>query len=603
MIQNKKIAVCFFSSVKENGHSYNVHELKTYLNKFPDVVEIWDCNNFPMNDIKKAESRIKEKNIERIVVAGDMPGLIKNYFTKAMILAGSDPANLILAGFKEHGIYSDNHTERAKAVLASTIYNIPFSEAITEETGTINPATLVIGGGIAGIQASLEIANSNNKVYLVEKSSTIGGHMAMFDKTFPTLDCAACILTPKMVEVGQHSNISLMTYCEVKSISGRAGDYKVKILKKSKRVDQNLCIGCGNCSLKCPSVVKSEFDANTTTRKAIYIAFPQAVPNKYLIDAENCRYVEDNTKCGVCVKACPVNFCINLDEKDEEVEITVGNIIVATGFKPFDARRVEQFGYGKYPNVLTSLEFERLTNASGPTGGNIRFRTKNKKGHDVFINEGEEPKSLAVIHCIGSRDVNYNKHCSRVCCMYSLKLAHLAEEKLHSAKIFEYFIDMRSNGKGYEEFYERIKNEGVHMVRGRTAKIEEKEGKLILRSEDILNGKLIEQPVDMVVLSVGLEPANDAKDLAKIIGIETNVDGWFVEANYNSDPVGTLSGGIFIAGVCQGPKDIPDTVAQASAAASRVIQSIINGKIKKSIKDIPLEVIEKNIEKLSAAII
>jgi heterodisulfide reductase subunit A len=520
-----------------------------------------------------------------------------------MILAGSDPANLILAGFKEHGIYSDNHTERAKAVLASTIYNIPFSEAITEETGTINPATLVIGGGIAGIQASLEIANSNNKVYLVEKSSTIGGHMAMFDKTFPTLDCAACILTPKMVEVGQHSNISLMTYCEVKSISGRAGDYKVKILKKSKRVDQNLCIGCGNCSLKCPSVVKSEFDANTTTRKAIYIAFPQAVPNKYLIDAENCRYVEDNTKCGVCVKACPVNFCINLDEKDEEVEITVGNIIVATGFKPFDARRVEQFGYGKYPNVLTSLEFERLTNASGPTGGNIRFRTKNKKGHDVFINEGEEPKSLAVIHCIGSRDVNYNKHCSRVCCMYSLKLAHLAEEKLHGAKIFEYFIDMRSNGKGYEEFYERIKNEGVHMVRGRTAKIEEKEGKLILRSEDILNGKLIEQPVDMVVLSVGLEPANDAKDLAKIIGIETNVDGWFVEANYNSDPVGTLSGGIFIAGVCQGPKDIPDTVAQASAAASRVIQSIINGKIKKSIKDIPLEVIEKNIEKLSAAII
>jgi len=598
MSQYKNTAVCFFSSVKENVQPFNVHELTTYLEKFPNVVEVWDSNNFPMADIKKAEATIKAKNIERIVVAGDMPGLIKNYFTKAMILAGCNQNNLVLAGFKENGICSESQIERAKAILLCAIYNIPYSEALPRETTTVNPATLVIGGGIAGIQASLEIANSNNKVYLLEKSSTIGGHMAMFDKTFPTLDCAACILTPKMVEVGQHPNINLMTYCEVKSISGCAGDYKVRILKKSKRVDQNLCIGCGNCSLKCPSVVKSEFDANTTTRKAIYIAFPQAVPNKYVIDAENCRYVENNTKCGVCVKACPVNFCINLDEKDEEVEITIGNIIVATGFKTFDAKRVEQFGYGKYPNVLTSLEFERLTNASGPTGGNIRYRTKNKKGLDVFIHEGDEPKSLAVIHCIGSRDVNYNKHCSRVCCMYSLKLAHLAEEKLHGAKIFEYFIDMRSYGKGYEEFYERIKNEGVHMVRGRTAKIEEKDGKLILRTEDILNGKLIEQQVDMVVLSVGLEPTSDAKVLAEILGIETNADGWFVETNYNTDSVGTLTGGIYIAGVCQGPKDIPDTVAQASAAASRVIQSIINGKIQKSIKDIPLEIIEKNVENL-----
>jgi heterodisulfide reductase subunit A2 len=603
MSQKKNTAVCFSNFPKGNGHFFYIQELTGYLKKFPNVVSIWNSDDFEETDIAKTAELIKEKQIERIVITGEMPGIIKSYFIKAMNLAGRNSNNIILAGFKENGISSNSETERIKSILACAIYNIPLSEAVQAESVTVNPATLVIGGGIAGIQASLEIANSNNRVYLVEKSSTIGGHMAMFDKTFPTLDCAACILTPKMVEVGQHPNINLMTYCEVKGISGRPGDYAVKILKKAKRVDQNICIGCGNCAAKCPSVVKSEFDAGTMTRKAIYIAFPQAVPNKYIIDADNCRYVQDNGKCGVCVKACPVNFCINLDEKDEEIEITVGNIIVAIGFNPFDAKRIEQFGYGKYPNVLTSLEFERLTNASGPTGGNIRFRTKNKKGFDVFTNEGDTPESLAVIHCIGSRDVNYNKHCSRVCCMYSLKLAHLAEEKMHGAKIYEYFIDMRAYGKGYEEFYARIKKEGVHMVRGRTAKIEEKNGKLLLRTEDILNGKLIEQQVDMVVLSVGLEPKPDAKELAKILGIETDAGGWFIETNYNIDPVGTSVGGIFVAGVCQGPKDIPDTVAQASAAASRVIQSIINGKTQKSLKDIPLEIIEKNIKTYSALVI
>jgi heterodisulfide reductase subunit A len=600
MNQKKTTGICFYSSTKADNLSTDFQELRQYVLKFPQVVSIWDIGVFPLENLKKAVGVLNEKKYEKIILAGKMPGLIKNYFMQALLIAGYNKDILTMAPIQANGTLSGKLLDRAKIVLACAINEVPFSESIPIVTDTVNPATLVIGGGIAGIQASLEIANSNNKVYLVEKSSTIGGHMAMFDKTFPTLDCAACILTPKMVEVGQHSNINLMTYCELKSISGFPGDYKVKILKKAKRVDQSLCIGCGNCAAKCPSVVKSEFDANTTTRKAIYIAFPQAVPNKYLIDAENCRYVNENGKCGVCVKACPVNFCINLDEKDEEIEITVGNIIVATGFKPFDAKRVAQFGYGKYPNVLTSLEFERLTNASGPTGGNIRYRTKNKKGLEIFTAEGDEPKSLAIIHCVGSRDENYNKYCSRVCCMYSLKLAHLAEEKMHGAEIFEYYIDMRSYGKGYEEFYERIKNEGIRIIRGRTAKIEEKEGKLMLRTEDIINGKLIEQQVDMVVLSVGLEPGNDAKGLANLLGIETNTDGWFIESDYNANPTSTQTGGIYLAGTCQGPKDIPDTVAQASAAASKVIQSIINGRIIKKMNDFPLEAIEANIERLSA---
>jgi len=442
--------------------------------------------------------------------------------------------------------------------------------------------TLVIGGGIAGIQASLEIANSNHNVFLVEKTGTIGGHMAMFDKTFPTLDCAACILTPKMVEVGQHANIELMTYCEVQEVSGEPGNFKAKILKKARRVDISTCIGCGICSEKCPAKAPSEFDAGTALRKAIYIPFPQAVPNKYLIDAENCRYVQDK-KCGVCAKVCPAE-CINLEEEDQVVEINVGNIIVATGFKTFDAKKIERFGYGEFPNVLTSVEFERLVNAAGPTVGNIRYRTQDKKGNWIFEPEGEEPGSYAIIHCVGSRDENYNKYCSRVCCMYSLKLAHLIKEKAPDAEVHEFYIDMRAFGKGYEEFYERIKEEGVNVIRGKTAKIDKADGQLLLRSEDIVNQKLLETKVDMVILAVGLEPREDAQNISEMLGINRGGDGWFEELDYVSDPVSTNVSGITIAGACQGPKDIPDSVAQGSAAASKVLQNILNGKTKQDVK-------------------
>lgn len=461
----------------------------------------------------------------------------------------------------------------------------------------VNHETLVIGGGIAGLQASLEIANSNNQVHLLEKTGTIGGHMAMFDKTFPTLDCAACILTPKMVEAGQHPNINLMTYSEVRQVSGRPGNFMVKILKKARRVDLGACIGCGVCAEKCPSKVSSEFDAGTSLRKAIYIPFAQAVPNKYLIDEKACRYVQDG-KCGVCVKVCPTE-CINLDENDEEIEIAVGNIILATGFKPFDAKRVKQFGYGEFPNVLTSLEFERLINASGPTGGNITLRKQDKKGNWIFEDDGSKPADVAIIHCVGSRDENYNKYCSRVCCMYSLKLAHLVKEKLPEADVYEYFIDMRAFGKGYEEFYERIKNEGVSIIRGKTAKIGKKNGKLQLRSEDVLNDRLLEQSADMVILSIGLEPGEDTERLAQILNIERDKNGWFRELDSSTDGESTFKEGIYIAGTCQGPKDIPDSVAQGSAAAAKVLQNIMKGKVDGGYRKISFEIARKKSKEFS----
>jgi heterodisulfide reductase subunit A len=584
-----------------NGHpdSLSLDELVVFARGMPETAMVWEPDSLEIDDPGMLASRIRENQLTRIVIAGDRPGYIKPAFSKALALADQDPANVVVASFREFHATTRKDMDLARAILACAILDVPFELAALPDESDVNPDTLVIGGGIAGIQASLEIANANKKVYLVEKTGTIGGHMAMFDKTFPTLDCAACILTPKMVEVGQHPNIDLMTYCEVKGVKGEPGNYKVTILKKARRVNLATCIGCGNCSEKCPAKAPSEFDNGTTLRKAIYIPFPQAVPNKYLIDAESCTYVKSG-KCGVCVKICPVKDCINLDEQDQEVEITVGNIIVATGFKAFDATRAEQFGYGKYPNVVTSLEFERLVNAGGPTGGFIRFRGQDKKGNWLFSPDNDEPKSIALIHCIGSRDENYNHYCSRVCCMYSLKLAHLIKEKIPDAGVYEYYIDMRAFGKGYEEFYERIKNEGIHIIRGKTASVKESNGQLLVRSEDIHQERIIEQKVDMVVLAVGLEPREDAGEISEMLGLEQDKDGWFTETNYLADPTSTFRGGITIAGLCQGPKDIPDTVAQASAAASRVLQSIMRGKVKKDLKEIPLETILKNARQFSS---
>ena len=588
----------YFSHSANNHSSNDYQELFSFIQKVPEVIKIWDSNKSSLKEPDAFAEEIKENNIERIVITGYRPGFLKSFFARVMQIAGKNPERIILADIS-NGIYTGkSNTEYAKMILTCALNEVPFDTSLFGKQNHVQSETLVIGGGIAGIQAALEIADSHNKVYLVEKTGTIGGHMAMFDKTFPTLDCAACILTPKMVEISQHPYIELMTYSEVQQVSGEPGNYTVGILKKARRVNVKTCTGCGTCAEKCPSLAKSEFDQGTSMRKAIYMPFPQAVPNKYLIDADSCRYVKDG-KCGVCVKFCPVEDCINLDEKDEMVEVNVGNIIVATGFKPFDASRMEKYGYGKYPNVLTSLELERLVNAAGPTGGSIVLRSQDKKGNWIFNTESPEPKSFALIHCIGSRDENYNKYCSRVCCMYSLKLAHLIGEKLPKAEIFEYYIDMRAYGKGYEEFYNRIEEEGVHIIRGKTAKIEERDNQLLLRTEDIEQGRLMEQKVDMVILAVGLEPGTDTQKLASLLGIARSETGWLEESDALSQTDQTLNGGIFLAGTCQGPKDIPDSVVQGSAAASNVIKNIQQNSVPQSLMNISLDNIAQKVTELS----
>jgi heterodisulfide reductase subunit A len=390
-----------------------------------------------------------------------------------------------------------------------------------------------------------------------------------------------------------------MVLSEVQEVSGHAGAYRVKVLRHATRVDPDACVACSDCAQFCPVVVPSEFDVGIASRKAIFIPFPQAVPNTYLVDAEHCTWViSDGKKCGACVKKC-AKEAIHLEARDEVVELEVGNIVVATGFDTFDARRIERYGYGTHPNVLTALEFERLTNASGPTGGKIVMKTKKlnkrtKAEEWVFDAEGPKPKAVAIIHCVGSRDQKHNPWCSRVCCMYSLKFAHLVREKLPEAKCLEYYIDMRAFGKGYEEFFERIREEGVFVVRGRSAKVLEHEGQLFVKGEDILGEHVVEQPVDMVLLSVGLQPTADAGDLARILGISRVADGWFEELDYNTEPTSTERGGIFVAGVCQGPKDIPDTVAQASAVAAKVLGTIVGGQGSEGRRHLTLGDIEKS---------
>ncbi len=559
----------------------------------------------PALDPESLAWKLKREDVRVVVIAGDEPGHYKGAFTRALALSGGDPERVRLASFREHGAIGGSVTERAKAVVACAAFGVPFGRAAVPRTVPVHPVTLVIGGGVAGIQASLEIADAGKKVILVERTGTIGGHMAMFDKTFPTLDCAACILTPKMVAVAQHPMIDLMTWSEVVGVSGSSGAFRARILRKARYVDPVACVACHACMEVCPVSVPSEFDHGITTRKAIYMPFPQAVPNSYLIDRNACTFLQsEGKKCGVCLRKC-AKQAIHFDQQDEVIEVEVGNIVVATGYDVFDARRIERYGYGILPNVLTALEFERLTNASGPTGGSIVLKTKkyNKKKKEeewVFDPDGVMPKSIAIIHCVGSRDARYNRYCSRVCCMYSLKFAHLVREKLPDAACYEFYIDMRAFGKGYEDFFERIKHEEVFIVRGRSAQVLGRDGGMVVKGEDILSDRLMEFPVDMVILSVGLEAAPGAADLAALVGIPRDADGWFSEMDYNIDPTSTERGGIHLAGVCQGPKDIPDTVAQASATAARVLKGILSGKGQGSRASLTLEEIESRARALAA---
>ncbi len=429
-------------------------------------------------------------------------------------------------------------------------------------TSQKKPAALVIGAGIAGIQAALDIADAGYPVYLVEREPSVGGRMAQLDKTFPTLDCSSCILTPKMVSVGQHPNIELMTYSEVVAVEGEVGAFHVTIRKKPRYVEEDLCRGCGLCAEACRmrGRVVDTFNQGLSKRSAIYVPFPQAVPLVYTVDPTACLFLTRGV-CGktfLCKDACPAG-AINFEQKERFVEVDVAAIIVATGFDLIDPRTKPEFGYGVYPNVLTGLEFERLSSASGPTGGKI------------LVN-GKEPKDVVFIHCVGSRDPHTGvPYCSRICCMYTAKHAHLVRDKLPDARITVFYIDMRAFGKGYEEFYDRVKEERVIYRRGEPSEVYRRGDRLVVRAEDSLLGRTVEVETDLVVLATAVVPRTDIAAVAELLGLERSPDGYFQEAHPKYRPVDSNRPGVFLAGCCQGPKDIPDTVAQAKAAAASAL--------------------------------
>lgn len=445
---------------------------------------------------------------------------------------------------------------------------------------TQKPAALIIGAGIAGIQAALDIADAGFPVYLVEREPSVGGRMAQLDKTFPTLDCSSCILTPKMVDVDQHPNIELITYSEVESVESDGDVFHVWVRKKPRYVDADICKGCGDCAEACRmhGRIPSEFDEGIAKRSAIYVPFPQAVPLVYTIDPDTCVYLTRGV-CGrtfPCKDACPTD-AIDFEQEAEFVDLDVRTIIVATGYDMIDPDTKPEYGYGVYPEVMTGLEFERLSDASGPTKGQIFIPEKDKRGNIVIGDR--KPKDVVFIKCVGSRDPHTGvPYCSRVCCMYTAKHAHLIREKIPDANITVFYMDVRAFGKGYEEFYDRVRHERVTYRRGEPSEVYRRGEKLVVLAEDTTLGEVVEVEADLVVLATAIVPRTDIAEVADILGMERSPDGFFQEADAKLRPVDTNVEKVFVAGCCQSPKDIPDTVAQAKAAASSALRVLVRAR-------------------------
>ena len=579
----RKIGVYICHCGSNIAGTVDVEEVTKFAQGLPSVLIArnykYTCSD-PGQDIIRQD--IKNLGLNRVVVASCSPLMHEKTFRRVCESVGLNKYLFEMANIREHCAWVTEDpkeaTEKAKALVSAAVRRVYYQEPLETREVPVNPNTLVVGGGIAGIQAALEVANSKHKVYLVEREPSIGGHMAQLDKTFPTLDCSACILTPKMSDVGSHPYIELMSYSEVDEVSGYVGNFKVKVRKKARYVDVDKCTGCGRCQELCPVKVSNEFDVGLSQRKAIYIPFAQAVPNKAVIDAQHCSYLqkikEGKDVCRLCQKGIEkkgIAGCeaeaIDFEQTDKFIEIEVGNIIVATGYDAFDPTPLYQYGYGRLDNVISGLEFERMINASGPTAGK------------VLLKDGSEPKTVGIIHCVGSRDRNYHEYCSQVCCMYSMKFSHLIREHVLGSKVYEFYIDLRAVGKAFEEFYNRALDEGTMFIRGRPSDVFSENGRLIVQVEDTLANCQRLVPVDMVILSTALEPKADAEEVARLFSLSRSADGFFLEKHPKLDPVATMSDGIYVVGCCQSPKDIPHSVVQASAAAARALAMVSAGTI------------------------
>lgn len=543
----------------------NVSEVAEAAKSLPHVVHVeenkYACSDPGQNAIKQA---IEEHNLDRIVIGSCSPRMHEETFRKMLSETSVNPYMLEIANIreqcswvhKEKEVGTEKSIDLVRMSAAKVDRNVPlYSGEIP-----ITKRALVIGGGIAGIQAALDIADAGFPVTLVEKEPSIGGKMVMLDKTFPTMDCSACICAPKMNEAGAHPNIEIMNLSEVEDATGYIGNFSVTIRQKAKYIDYDKCNGCGLCEQKCPSKVVSEFERGLAQRRAVYKPFPQAVPSKPIIDAANCRKINED-RCGVCHKLCGAD-AINYEDKDELITQEYGAVIIATGYELIDWTKLYgEYGAGAYPDVIDGLTFERLINASGPTEGKI-----------VRPSDGKEPKSCVMIKCVGSRDPHKGKaYCSRACCMYGAKHAHQFLEKIEDGECYVFYMDVRAAGKGYDEFYMNTLEDGAVYVRGRISHIYPEGSQYVCVGEDTLSKKLVTVSADMVVLDTAMVAQESADTIGRLFGVTRNLDGWLTEAHPKLRPVETNTAGVYLAGAAQGPKDIPDSVAQASAAAAKVI--------------------------------
>lgn len=542
---------------------------------FPGVVHSIDykymCSDPGQNMIKDA---IKEKKLSGVVVAACSPRMHEPTFRRACQEAGLNPFLCEMTNLREHCSWvherTEKTTEKAIDLVRTLVEKVKRNQPLFPIKVPVTKTALVIGGGIGGIQTALDIANAGHNVIMVEREPSIGGHMSQLSETFPTLDCSQCILTPRMVEVAQHPKIKLYSFSEVESLDGFIGNFKVKIRKKARSVDEKACTGCGLCTQKCPSKkIPNEFNAMLDNRTAIYVPFPQAVPNKPVIDRKNCLYFQKG-KCKICSNVCPTK-AIRYDQEDEIVEVDVGAIVLATGFDVKGTDFFPEYGYGKYKDVITGLQFERIASASGPTLGEIKRPS-----------DGKTPENIVFIACAGSRDAAKGiEYCSKICCMYTAKHAMLYKHKVHHGNAHVFYMDIRANGKMYEEFVRRaIEEDKVNYIRGRVSRVYERNGKLIVVGADTLLGhQPIEIEADMVVLAtVGV--ANDgAEELAQKLHVSYDPYHFFAEAHPKLRPVETNTAGIFLAGCCQAPRDIPETVSQGSGAASKVAGLFANDEL------------------------
>ena len=574
-MQRIGVFVCWCGS--NIAATVDVQKVSELLRNEPGVVISenyqYMCSQAGQDMIKNA---IHEHGLTGIVICSCSPRMHEATFRKTAAAAGINPYMVEIANVREQcsWVHKDiaDATEKAVILGRAAIAKVNLNAPLVPGETPVTKRALVIGGGIAGIQTALDIADAGFEVDIVETKPTIGGKMAQLDKTFPTLDCAACILTPKMVDAGQNERIRIFSYSEVCEVHGFVGNFSVKIKKRARYVDETKCTGCGLCTEKCPQKgIPNEFNLGMDTRRAIYIPFAQAVPKVATIDPMHCNMLK-NGKCGVCSKLCSVG-AIDYKQQDEFIEERYGAIVAATGFNPIPMDKFDEFAYSQSKDVVTSLELERLMNAAGPTGGTL-----------LRPSDGKHPHTIVFVQCVGSRcsaDAGKGKeYCSKICCMYTAKHAMLIREKYPDTEVFVFYIDVRTPGKLFDEFYRRAVEEyGVHYIKGMVGKVSPEGDKLMVQASDLIDNKQLHIAADMVVLAAAIEPDKSARPLATMLTASMDTNDFFTEAHPKLRPVESPTAGIFLSGACQGPKDIPETVAQAGAAASKVIGLLSKDKL------------------------